>query len=463
MSFDKVLKFGGSVLKTADDVINIKNIIQETASNTQQLVVVFSAFSGITDKLIEVGNLATSQKDYIPTFQEIKNYHHNIMKDLNFTMEEINNVDKLFQKIANTLLVIHDRKKLFDDTNDYLITFGERLSNYIMYLYLSKIIDVVMVSPCDLIKTDSNFGNATVDITKTTERITCVFKNIKNKMVICAGFIGLDEYERITSLGRNGSDYTSALIASILKVKQLEIWKDIDGLYTADPKIVKNVQFIKQVSYQEMAELSSLGNKIIHIKAIAPCISAKIPILLKNCYNKSGEGTLISNSELKNYNINGIVKRDNVVVLKYAISDLVDITDFTISLQKLLPNFIDSIITISQNLTQRTISMIVLKSRLDDFLNHIQTNIINKFDNKGIETSISELSSVITIVGSNLSKAVGISGKIFSVLQKHKINIHALHDDFSTTRISFICDITNANEIIKLLHKELVESNHPNT
>lgn len=459
MSFDKVLKFGGSVLKTSDDVINIKNIIQETASNTQQLVVVFSAFSGITDKLIEVGNLATSQKDYIPTFQEIKNYHHNIMKDLNFTMEEINNVDKLFQKIANTLLVIHDRKKLFDDTKDYLITFGERLSNYIIYLYLLKTEDVAIISPCEIIKTNSDFGNAKVNIKKTTECIKFRFKELKNKTIICAGFLGSDDNDRITSLGRNGSDYTASLIASALKAKQLEIWKDIDGLYTADPKIVKNVKFIKQLSYEEMAELASLGNKVLHINAIAPCINANVPIFIKNCYNLNCIGTLISKEKFVNYNINGIVKCDNIVILKYTLSEYIGMTEFAIKLQNILQNFENDVITISQNLKQRVVSIIIKNSSLQEFNEKIKNIFFFNIKNNDIKINIGKLNSIITIIGADLSGVVGISGTIFNTLKQNNINVDAIHDDFSPTRISFLCDINKANDVIKLLHDKLINDN----
>ena len=457
MSFDKVLKFGGSVLKDVNDVINITNIVRSTKSQTNQIVLVFSAFYGITDKLIELGNSVAQQQDYHKSFEDIKTYHHNIMNGLNFTKEEIENVDKLFKKIENTLLVIQDRKKLFDDAKDYLITFGERLSNYIIYLHLLKTEDVVRMSPCDIIKTDSNFGNAKVNIKKTTECITKCFKEIQNSIVICAGFIGLDDNERITSLGRNGSDYTASLIASVLKVKQLEIWKDIDGLYTADPKIVKDVKFIKKLSYTEMAELSSLGNKVLHINAIAPCIMAHIPIIIRNCYNLNSEGTIISKDKFENYNINGIVKCDNVVILKYILGEYINITDFVIKLQKILQNFENDVITISQNLKQKIVSIIIKNNSLKELNEKVKSVFCENIKNNDIEIVCGKLNSMITIIGADLSGVVGISGTIFNTLKKNNINVDAIHDDFSATRISFLCDVNDANRVVVLLHKELLE------
>ena len=453
----KVLKFGGSVLKNAEDIENIKNIVIESAKSEDKIVAVFSAFYGITDKLIDLGITTAKGENYLKKLDSIKDFHYNIAQQLKLNDKDVESIDKLFKKIENTLLIIQDREKLLDDTKDYLITFGERLSNHIIYLYLKKTEDVIQISPCEIIKTNSNFGNAKVDIEQTNKCIVDVFSKINNKIVICAGFIGSNDNGQITTLGRNGSDYSASLIASALKVKQLEIWKDIDGLCTADPKIVDNVKFIKQISYQEMAELSSLGNKVLHINAIAPCISENIPILLKNCYNKTAIGTFINNQECRNYYINGIVKCDNVVILRYKLTEFINMTDFAIRLQKILQNFEDAIITISQNIKQKVVSIIILENRIEKLEENINNEFKIELEKKDFAIEIGKTNSMITIVGADLSGVVGISGKIFNTLQKNNINIDAIHDDFSSTRISFLCDVKDANNVVKLLHKELVE------
>ena len=313
----KVLKFGGSVLKGVDDIKNIEKIVEKEYSKTDKIILIFSAFYGITNKFLEIGEIASRNENFLIKLNDLKTYHNDIANNLGLTKENIEVIEKLFSKIDNVLKIIADREKLNSENKDYLLAFGERLSNFIISSFLSKNFAVKQISPCKIIETDSNFGYARVNFEASNKKIRECIKDIDEKVIVCAGFFGADVDGRITTLGRNGSDYSASIIASALNVESLEIWKDIDGLYTADPKIVDNVKIIKQITYQEMAELSSLGNKVIHINAISPCISANIPILLKNCYNHDCEGTLICGEKYENYLINGIVKLDNVLILTF--------------------------------------------------------------------------------------------------------------------------------------------------
>ena len=452
----KVLKFGGSVLKNSADIKNITNIILESSKQEDKIIAVFSAFYGITDKLITLGEITANEENYNQKLQEIKDFHINIANELKLKTEAILQVEKLFKKIENTLLIIADRKKIFNDTKDYLISFGERLSNFIVFSYISQQADAIQISPCEMIKTDSNFGCAKVDLVKSNECIQNKIKNTKEKIVICAGFFGADSNDNITTIGRNGSDYSASIIAGALKVKQLEIWKDIDGLFTADPKIVKNVKFIKTISYQEMAELSSLGNKVLHINAIAPCIKNNIPIILRNCYNTSCDGTLIGNKEAKNYCINGIAKCDNVEIVKLKLGEYIDMTEFSIKLQNIIKVIEDGVITISQNIKQKQISILMLKTKTTQF-NEMLDNLF-KHEIKNEEFTIEKWSNkaMISVVGEDFLQSVGLAGNIFNALKKNNISVDAIQDDFSSTRISFVCDTNEANKIICLLHDELV-------
>ena len=152
----KVLKFGGSVLKNAEDIENIKNILIESAKSEDKIIAVFSAFYGITDKLIDLGITTAKGENYLKKLDSIKDFHYNIAEQLKLNNKDVESIDKLFKKIENTLLIIQDREKLLDNTKDYLITFGERLSNHIIYLYLKKTEDVIQISPCEIIKTKKN-------------------------------------------------------------------------------------------------------------------------------------------------------------------------------------------------------------------------------------------------------------------------------------------------------------------
>ena len=425
----KVLKFGGSVLKGVDDIKNIEKIVEKEYSKTDKIILIFSAFYGITNRLLEIGEIASRNEEFLQKLNDLKSFHNNIANNLELTKNDIEVIEKLFSKIDNVLKIIADREKLNSENKDYLLAFGERLSNFIISSFLSKKFSVKQISPCKIIETDSNFGYARVNFEASNKKIRECIKDIDEKVIVCAGFFGADV---------------------------LEIWKDIDGLYTADPKIVDNVKIIKQITYQEMAELSSLGNKVIHINAISPCISANIPIFLKNCYNHDCEGTLICGEKYENYLINGIVKLDNVLILTFRLTELADITEFSIKLQKILKNYDDIVITVSQSFKQRKTSIMVCTSRLNDLLNDVNNVFDDVLSKDYISIEQTKSMSLITIIGSDLSSVIGISGKIFTVLEENNINIFAIQDDFSKTRISFLCDMEDANRAVKLLHNKLV-------
>ena len=365
----KVLKFGGSVLKNANDVKNVCNILKTSFSDyhpeclknsKRQIVAVFSAFYKMTDKLILLGQKASKRENYKDDFEDFKHFHYKIIEDLKI---DKSCVDDIFVKLEHLLLTIYDNERIIDEIFDLLMSFGERASLIIIFNYLGKTEDVNYVLSYEMIKTNDNFGNAKVNFEESGELINGCFENIDSDFVVCSGFIGSDNNGKITTLGRNGSDYSASIFSNILKANVLEIWKDTDGLLTADPKIVKNAKFIDMIGYQEMAEMSSLGNKVIHIKAITPCITEKIPILLKNCYNPTARGTLISQESSNKYLVNGVVKLDNVVVITISFNEYIDMNDCCIKIQSIIGKFESDIITISQNVKQRVINLVITDAK----------------------------------------------------------------------------------------------------
>ncbi len=459
----KVLKFGGSVLKNIDDLQIIQEIISKNIkdNNQDKNIVVVSAFYKITDKLLEIFSLLLNNKNYTKELKYIQDFHLNLINnfcnnynDKKDILSLINELNKTINKIK--LKLSNNNIKNIEKDKDLLVSFGERLSSKIVFNYLSKHLPTSYVSSQDLIKTDSNFGNAKVDLITTKKKIIECINSIKNNVIVCAGFIGSNNKKQITTLGRNGTDYSASLYANSLQADVLEIWKDIDGLYTADPKIVDNVKFIRQITYQEMAELSSLGNQVIHIDAITNCKDNNIPIIIKNCYNINSKGTTISSTKCENYYVNSIVKMDNIFLVKLMPSELIDITELSINLQHILKNYNDIIITISQNIKQRVVSLLLIEGdKANKLLNLIKTKF--KKDKNCLNIEISNKVSMITVLGADFSNVIGLAGKIFNTLQYNNINVKAIHDDFSDTRISFICDDKDANNIVKLLHKDLIK------
>ena len=451
----KVLKFGGSVLKNADDVKNIANVLKvHPNSKEQQIIIVVSAFFGITNKLIELLNATVNNKGYKTTLEEVKEFHFTIIHELRLNEAEASHIYDLFEELNYDIEDIANTGFIANEVYDKIISFGERLSSSIVFSYLSKNEDVAQIFPNEIIKTDDNFGCAHVDVEESDYLITNCISNVDAKIIICAGFIGSTDNGKITTLGRNGSDYSAALIASAVNADVLEIWKDIDGLYTADPKVVKDVKFIKQITYQEMSELSSLGNKILHTDAIAPCVSKNIPIVLKNFYNLQCKGTIVCNEKCKNFLINGIVKLDNVNVETISLNEFADIFDIASRIQKLLKTHEDSLITLSQNIKQKRICILAKSGSSEKIYNEI--NDFLSQNKNGISIIIGDTKSMITIIGADLINTCGLSGKIFNILEQNNINIDSIHDDFSPTRISFLCNVDEADNVVNLLHNELV-------
>ena len=455
----KVLKFGGSVLQNADDIRRVADIVLKQYNTDHRFIVIVSALYGITNQLAAMIELVHNDINYTKQYEEITAFHMQILEQLQIkcNTDGYKSVMELLILMSNVMISIKRQKIAKPSDKDLILSFGERLSSTIIYhfLHLHFPEKVGYMNSCNLIKTNNNFTHASVDLNLSRPLIQEFIAQHPYDITIGAGFIGSNTTGQITTLGRNGSDYTAALIASAVGADVLEIWKDTDGLFTADPKIVKNVKFIKKITYQEMAELSSLGNKVVHIDAIAPCIAAEIPIFLKNCHNPDNEGTKISKEEYQNYFINGIVKMDGVYVVTILFDAYTNTLNITGQLQELYDTYSDIIITISQNIKQRRLSLLVSGDNIHDFTTDL-TNIISKNKNNNIKINTEGSMSMITIVGAYFATFAGLSGKIFSVLEKNNINIDYLHDDFSKTRISFLCATQDANNIVNLLHNELV-------
>ena len=486
VNFVKVLKFGGSVLKNAKDVEILQSIV---SSDTCKACVVVSAFYGITNQLEKLAycilssyserkgkknnrNTIAERKAFCQKnmekrkqlVSEIIDFHKAIINELSLTDEK--NISNVFE-LLNNLKKITLNKHLFIFNKrhfvDIILSFGERLSSSIIYCFLSKKgIGCFHIDARKIIRTDSNFTKANVDLFKTENLIKNTFNNIfakqNVKKIICAGFVGADSALRTTTIGRNGSDYSASLIANAVNADKLEIWKDTDGLFTADPKIVKNVCFIQQISFQEIAEMSSLGNKVVCIDAIYPCVEKNIPIFLRNVYNKSFQGTKISKEKYENYIVNGIIKMDDMSILKLNIGVHMDMFKAIVKMQKILKFYSDDVITISQNTKQRLFSAIVATKKTSSILEKIKAIFYNDICKKNLSVNEDSNKSIISVIGANFSTFAGISGKIFDILQRNNINIDAIYDDFSTTRISFVCDLKDSDKVVKLLHQELVET-----
>ncbi|MDA1176897.1 MAG: aspartate kinase, partial [Bacteroidetes bacterium] len=314
----KVLKFGGTSVGSAKNIKKVIEIVKSSCEN-DQIAVVVSAVGGITDKLMSASQKAIDNDlNYKNDFNKLKQQHLDVIEGLLSGTSLVNTTDIILEKLAELerlLDGIYLIKELSPKTTDKLLSFGELMSSLIIFEAMQEQgLNVQLKNSQNLIVTDSNFTNAAVQFDETNSNIKTYFEHNKKMVTILPGFISKSEDEEITTLGRGGSDYTAAIMAAALKADILEIWTDVSGMFTTNPKLVKQAKPIKKLSYKEAIELSHFGAKVLYPPTVLPVLSKNIPIRIKNTLDPDQEGTLISkdvtngnNNPIKGIsNINGI-------------------------------------------------------------------------------------------------------------------------------------------------------------
>ncbi len=290
------MKFGGSSVANAANINKVISIVLESQKESDNLIVVVSAFGGITNELIKLTTLASKENDeYKILFNNLCERHNQVIKelieieDINQVMQEVNKKYNELGKILKNIIA----KELSPATLDAIVSFGEQLSAYIISEAIkSRGIPCGFVDARSIIKTDDNFGEANVDIENSYKLIAKSVKN-KGRLFVMGGFIASTHEGATTTLGRGGSDYTASLVGAALNASAVEIWTDVDGLMTADPRKIKNAVTIPEISYEEAEKMALLGAKVIHPKTMKPAQLKNIPIYIKNTFNPKGNGTKI--------------------------------------------------------------------------------------------------------------------------------------------------------------------------
>jgi aspartokinase/homoserine dehydrogenase 1 len=440
----RLYKFGGSILKNANDVHLIASVVKKEKS-----INVFSAFFGITDALLLVSKMASNRyNEYEMQLELINNFHINICRELEI---EYDFVESIFAEINNLLNALFQIEDLPLKILDRIISYGELLSSKIIHAYLNKLdplANILYVDARHIIKTNSNYGRAVVNIESTSDLVKQAFR--EDKTYIVAGFIASDLDNNTTTLGRNGSDYSAALIASILDANEITIWKDVDGLSTADPKIVPDAIQINKISYKEMAELSYFGNKIITLQALQPAINKSIKIYLRNVYNLENEGTLISSETNDDFKIKGISKVDDIILVSVSGFAMVGISGFSKRVFSSLSQVNVSVVFIAQSSSETTICFGIKSTDLQ----RTEATLKEEFGNE-LSISTKKEQSIIAVAGYGMASTPGICAKIFGSLGKVGINIVAIAQDFSEMNISFSVDSSASVLAVKVIHNYL--------
>lgn len=460
----KVLKFGGTSVGSSENINKVIKIVNN-ASENDAVVVVVSAVGGITDKLMNASSKAISKDlDYKSDFNTLKQQHIEIIDALltGASLESTKDIilEKLseLEKLLDGIYLINE---LSPQTTDKLLSFGELMSSLIIFEAMQQEgLNVQLKNSQNLIVTDSNFTNAAVQFEETNANITSYFAHNDKLITILPGFIAKSEDGEITTLGRGGSDYTAAIVASALNVNSLEIWTDVSGMFTTNPKLVKQAKPIQKLSYYEAIELSHFGAKVLYPPTVLPVLSKNIPILIKNTMAPDEDGTLITkNVENGSANpIKGISNVNGISLLTLQGNGMVGIPGFSKRLFETLAHEKINVIITTQASSEHSICVGVAdkdaklaKLILDkEFENEIS---LLKIDPLVLEQHL----SIVAVIGDRMKNHQGISGNMFSTLGKNNVNIRAIAQGASERNITAVIAEKDVKKALNCLHESFFE------
>ncbi len=459
----KVLKFGGSSVANSKALSNVINIIKQNKNH--KIFLVFSALGGITDILLKMFYKAIKKDKSFKTFLNLieKKHLEPIKKfiSLEKQSELISFLKSKINEIEDLLTAISMINEDSDSIQAKVLSYGEILSSHIIHRILLKSnIDVELLDAKSLIKTKNLNKKDIVDVELSSKNVLKKISNKKKKIYMMSGFIASDEKNVIKTLGRGGSDYTASLIASFLNSDILEIWTDVNGMYTANPSIVSQAKPIPKLSYQEAMELSHFGAKVLYPPTIQPLIKKKIPVIIKNTFDNKSPGTIISYdsiTEEKNV-VKGISHIDNVSLINIEGSGMVGITGFSQKLFNALSSNNINIIMITQASSEHSICIGLIKDDAKKAKKIIEEEFsleinLNKLNSVSIEKNMVN----IAVVGDKMKDHQGISGKLFSSLGANNINIRAIAQGASERNISIIIDKKNIKKALNTIHERFFE------
>lgn len=457
-----VIKYGGTSISAAKDIQAIAENLDEL-SKKNQIVVVCSATSGTTDDLIEISeSIKKENKSKAEQLaSKITNRHKQLATQ---TIKKSDIRKKLllkFDEDFNELVALIDGMVLLGEvtprTMDYLFSFGERLS---IKLVSSAINDsgkksVPLTGKEVGIVTDSNFGEAKPLIDTTRLRVSKTVDALlsKNTIPVVGGFVGADQHGHVTTFGRGGSDYSATIIGSCIKTDEIWLMSDVDGLMTADPKIVKNAKLLKEVSYIEAIEMALFGAKQIHPRTFEPLLSKKIPMRIRSSMNIKNQGTLVSAST------SAAVKNTVKCVSSVRNNGLIDVQGGSMvgmpgTAAKIFATLAKAginVMMISQNPSESSITIVVKNADLDKAVSALEMELLGKIIKKlDITTDV----AIIALIGSGMRGTVGVASKVFGAIEKNKINVSMITQGSSELNLAFIVKNSDTNSAVRALHDE---------
>ena len=462
----QVLKFGGSSVATADAIRKVASILKEKTAN-EPTVVVVSAFGKITDQLLQCGNLAAAGNiQYKELIHEITQRHLDTARELipvaiqsstlSHIIQQFNEVDD----ICNGVCLL---RELSIRTSDRILSYGELVSSLIVSAYLNTIgITNTWLDTSRLIVTDSTYNKAIVDFSITYKNIQHAVPSKAQTLWIVPGFIARNEEGNITTLGRGGSDYTAAIFAAALQASVLQIWTDVSGLMTADPRVVRHAKVIQRISYQEAMELSHFGAKVIYPPTLQPAMQSSIPVWIKNTFAPEDHGTIIENNIIHTKGtICGISSVSDIALISLEGSGMIGIPGYSKCLFETLAANEINVILITQASSEHSICVGIEASYASKAKKVIDKAFAYEINRRLVNPIIVEQDlSIAALVGDNMKNHAGTSGKMFGALGRNGINVRAIAQGSSERNISAVIATADVKKAVNVLHEEFFETTY---
>lgn len=461
----KVMKFGGTSVKDASRIRDVAKILARE-DLSEGLVVVCSAMKGITDDLIKAARHAESgDTTYTATLTHIWERQENAMADLfdsgsaarAAVCQELETMYREMQEICHGIFLIRECSLR---SLDLMMSFGERLNNRLIAAWLQTIgVDACFVDTRDMVVTDNSFGNGLVDFAKTYYNIQMYFNKVwgaswKGKVALVTGFVGATPDGITTTLGRNGSDYTGAIFGAALNVKDIEIWTDVDGVLSADPRVVSKAFVIPELSVEEAMEMCYFGAEVLHPYTIIPAVEKKIPLWIKNTMNPAARGTRIA-TDVKpgEHIITGLASIQKVSLINIQGGGLMGTRGIASRIFAALAKADANIIMISQASSEHSICVVLRDAEAHSAVRALQHE-LKPLVAARLISSVELVGGmeIVAVIGANMKGKPGVSGKLFGALGAAGVNIHVIAQGSSEMNISFVIEQRDHVEALNVLH-----------
>lgn len=467
----EVLKFGGTSVASAENISKVVKILGERAGTP--IIVVVSALGGITDRLLDAALLAAkADRSFESRILEIRTRHIECIRQL-LPPANWSKLEKIVASATDELVALCNGIFLLEEltmrSKDRISSYGEYLSSLIITeACMAGGLNAQWKDARELITTNSEHTNAEVDFHETNNKVRAFFANQDTVIVIIPGFIAADPQGITTTLGRGGSDYSAAILAAAIDAERLEIWTDVSGMMTADPRLTQNARIIPDISYEEAMELSHFGAKVIFPPTIQPVMNKSIPVWIKNTFSPGDPGTMIAAQNrlppIKDHSENivrGISSISNIHLLSLEGSGMIGIPGFSKRFFEVLSNERINVILITQSSSEHSISVAVegmqanrAKLAADQaFANELS---LGKLAPLRIETQL----SIVALVGENMKNHTGVSGRMFSAMGRNGVNIRAIAQGSSERNISAVISTSDVKKAINVLHEEFFETSY---